>query len=114
MLCWLGGFEQIERMGEISIILQPSVSLACLYRYLIVTSFMLLIAWPTLAIGKDTSVQKHVGVLVSGKETDKNARSRLAVFKKAMQAFGWRDGKNVRYDVRWGNSNRQRVSSRSF
>ncbi len=63
-----------------------------------------------LATGQEGSEQKRVGVLISGKETDKNVRSRLAVFKKAMQAFEWRDGKNVRYDVRWGNSNRERMS----
>jgi ABC-type uncharacterized transport system substrate-binding protein len=77
---------------------------------LIAAGFLLLIAWPMLATGQEKGEQKRVGVLISGKETDKNVRSRLAVFKKAMQAFGWRDRKNVRYDVRWGNSNRQRVS----
>ncbi|MGI9475646.1 MAG: hypothetical protein ACR2PI_03005, partial [Hyphomicrobiaceae bacterium] len=77
---------------------------------MIAAGFLLLIAWPMLATGQERGEQNRVGVLISGKETDTNVRSRLAVFKKAMQAFGWRDGKNVRYDVRWGNSNRQRVS----
>lgn len=89
---------------------QRSVRLACSRFRLIGAGFLLLIAWPMLATGQERGEQKRVGVLISGKETDKNVRSRLAVFKKAMQVFGWRDGKNVRYDVRWGNSNRQRVS----
>jgi putative ABC transport system substrate-binding protein len=54
---------------------------------------------------------RHVGVLISGNEAHRDVRHRLVVFIRAMQAIGWVEGRNVRYEVRWGNSNHDRLSA---
>ena len=52
---------------------------------------------------------RRVGILLSGKESDESAHQRLSVFKQAMRKFGWIEGQNVRYDVRWGGGEREGI-----
>jgi putative tryptophan/tyrosine transport system substrate-binding protein len=80
-------------------------------RYLAVAGFISLLAWPMLSTGQEMDGLKRVGVLISGKEGQKNVTKRLTVFKNAMQTLGWHDGENVYYDVRWGNANNERTSA---
>ena len=78
--------------------------------FIAVSSFALPI-WPLATHGQDTSRLRRVGVLISGKEADKNTQHRLAVFKEAMRKLSWIEGKNIHYEVRWGNGNRERISA---
>lgn len=71
----------------------------------------LLVPLPAAVRAQVADRLRVVGVLISGKETHKNVRHRLDVFKHSMQRIGWVDGRNVRYDVRWGNSNRDQLSA---
>jgi putative ABC transport system substrate-binding protein len=48
-------------------------------------------------------------VLISGSGSDKNVQHRLTVFFSAMLKLGWVEGTNVSYDVRWGNSDLDRL-----
>jgi putative ABC transport system substrate-binding protein len=52
---------------------------------------------------------RRVGVLISGRERDERTHQRLSVFKQGMREFGWIDGQNVRYEVRWGGGKREGV-----
>jgi putative ABC transport system substrate-binding protein len=52
---------------------------------------------------------RRVGILISGKEKDESARQRLSVFKQGMREFGWIEGQNVRYEVRWGGGEREGI-----
>ena len=83
-------------------------------RVLMSACTFLLVSATTMAQAQTVDRQRHVGVLISGKEAHKNVRHRLTVFKAAMQSLGWIEGKNVRYDVRWGNSSRDRVSAEAL
>jgi putative ABC transport system substrate-binding protein len=78
-------------------------------REFIAASSFALPALPLAAHGQDASRLRRVGVLISGKEADKNTQHRFAVFKDAMRQLSWTEGKNVRYDVRWGSGNRDRI-----
>lgn len=71
---------------------------------------------PVMSIAQAQAADRmqHVGVLISGKEAHKNVRHRLTVFKTAMQSLGWLEGKNIHYDVRWGSSNRDRLSAEAL
>jgi ABC-type uncharacterized transport system substrate-binding protein len=67
---------------------------------------------PQLARAQQSAAQtRRVGVLISGRESDKAAQHRLAVFKEGMQKLGWVEGQNVRYEVRWGGGKRAGVSA---
>ncbi|MFT5111012.1 MAG: putative ABC transport system substrate-binding protein [Kiritimatiellia bacterium] len=79
-------------------------------QYFAVVGFISLLAWPMLSTAQEIDESKRVGVLISGKEDHKNVKERLTIFKNAMQTLGWHDGKNVYYDVRWGNANKERTS----
>jgi putative tryptophan/tyrosine transport system substrate-binding protein len=51
-----------------------------------------------------------VGVLVSA-VADKEIQGQLVVFEEELQKLGWTDGKNIRFDTRWGSSNFDLVRS---
>jgi putative ABC transport system substrate-binding protein len=68
-------------------------------------------AWPGASHGQNTDRARRVGMLISGKETDKNILRRIAVFKEAMTKFGWREGTNIHYEVRFGSGNRDRTAA---
>jgi len=53
---------------------------------------------------------RRVGVLISGRESDKATHHRLAVFAEGMHKLGWVEGQNVRYEVRWGGGTRAVVA----
>jgi len=80
-------------------------------REFVAVSSLALSLWPLAAHGQDAGRLRRVGVLISGNEADKKTQHRLAVFKEAMRKLNWIEGKNVHYEVRWGNSNRDRISA---
>jgi putative ABC transport system substrate-binding protein len=55
-------------------------------------------AWPFAAMAQQDPRIKLVGVFSS----DGVVQSRVEVFKQAMVQLGWRDSRNVRFDIRWG------------
>ena len=57
---------------------------------------------PCAARAQESGRVRRVGVLVNGLETDREFVARLAAFRKAFQALGWLEGKNVRIDYRFG------------
>lgn len=59
--------------------------------------------WPLAAAGQQ--VERRVGVLMNGPESDSEMVARLAAFRKEMQRLGWALGANLRIDVRYGVDN---------
>jgi putative tryptophan/tyrosine transport system substrate-binding protein len=55
-------------------------------------------AWPFAAMAQQDQRVKLIGVFAS----DGVFQSRVEVFQQAMLQFGWSDGRNVRFDIRWG------------
>jgi putative ABC transport system substrate-binding protein len=45
---------------------------------------------------------RRVGILLGIAEGNSEARSNLAAFYQGLQQLGWSDGRNVRFDERWG------------
>jgi putative tryptophan/tyrosine transport system substrate-binding protein len=64
--------------------------------------------WPLAARAQQPS-SKRIGVLMAGDETDSAARAFLALFTQELSALGWRDGGNVRVEVRWCLENLDRM-----
>jgi len=80
-------------------------------RKFIAASAFALPMWPLAVHGQDATRLRRVGVLISGKEADKNSQHGLAAFREAMSGLSWIEGKNIHYEVRWGRGNRDRVSA---
>lgn len=78
-------------------------------REIIAISSVTLLTLPLAAHGQDAGRMRRVGVLISGKEADKNTQHRVVVFKEAMRKLNWIEGKNVHYEVRWGSGDRDLI-----
>ena len=57
-------------------------------------------AWPLAARSEQGERMRRIGVLV-GVADDPQGQARLAAFRTGMQALGWADGRNIRFEVRF-------------
>ena len=57
--------------------------------------------WPMPLNAQQTGRMRRIGVLFGSAEGDPQAVTELAVFTKALQEFGWTEGRNIRIDTRW-------------
>ncbi len=62
-------------------------------------------AWPLAARGQQDDRMRRIGVLMNLAEGDQEGLARLAAFKQALQQLGWMEGRNSRFDIRWGGGN---------
>jgi putative ABC transport system substrate-binding protein len=51
---------------------------------------------------------KRVAILM-GVEDDKNGQDRVAAFQLGLRELGWEEGRNIKYEVRWGAGNAARA-----
>src|SRR5262245_37365337 len=57
-------------------------------------------AWPRAARAQQPDRVRRVGVLM-GIADDFEGQARIAVFRQALQALGWSEGRNVQFIYRW-------------
>src|SRR5262245_62360694 len=57
-------------------------------------------AWPLAARAQQGERVRRVGVLMNTAPDHPEGKARLAIFRQALQALGWADGRNVRIDAR--------------
>src|SRR5215467_11481880 len=66
--------------------------------------FMILLGgaatWPLAARAQQSDRVRRVGVLM-GIADDFEGQARIAVFRQALQALGWSEGRNVQFIYRW-------------
>jgi putative ABC transport system substrate-binding protein len=66
--------------------------------------FMILLGgaatWPLAARAQQSDRVRRVGVLM-GIAADLEGQARIAVFRQALQALGWTEGRNVQFIYRW-------------
>ncbi len=65
-------------------------------------------AWPLAGHAQQEPRSKLVGVLWAASENATN-RQRLEAFRQAMQRLHWDEGRNLRLDLRWGNSDLKKI-----
>jgi putative tryptophan/tyrosine transport system substrate-binding protein len=58
-------------------------------------------AWPLAVRAHQPVGQKRVGVLM-GTADDADGQERLSAFRRGLQDLNWVEGRNIRFDVRWG------------
>jgi putative tryptophan/tyrosine transport system substrate-binding protein len=58
-------------------------------------------AWPLAARAQQAERMRRIGVLMTLAEDDSQGQARFAAFVEGLQQFGWRNGGNIRLDVRW-------------
>jgi putative ABC transport system substrate-binding protein len=57
--------------------------------------------WPLAARAQDGRLARFVGVLMGATE-DEDQQAAVAVFREALKKLGWIEGRNLRFDIRWG------------
>src|SRR5262245_14239327 len=70
-------------------------------------------AWPFASLAQQPRAMRRIGVLSALSEDDPEAKARVAAFRQALQALGWREGSNVQIDVRWGAGDRDRLGGQA-
>jgi putative tryptophan/tyrosine transport system substrate-binding protein len=58
-------------------------------------------AWPLAARAQQSDRMRRIGVLMGLSESDPEAQSRIAAFRKTLQGLGWTEGRNVQADYYW-------------
>ncbi len=66
-------------------------------------------AWPLAARAQQSERVRRVGVLVPFTETNTEAQSHIAEFKRELQKLGWSEGRNVIVESRFGGGDSERV-----
>src|SRR5947209_12738991 len=68
-------------------------------------------AWPLAARAQQAERIRRVGVLMAVAESDADVRSGVAAFQQSLQELGWKDGRNIRIDYRWGDADAGRIQA---
>ena len=58
--------------------------------------------WPLAARAQQADRMRRVGVIQTLAGDDPEERVRIAAFLRGLQELGWRDGRNVQIEYRWG------------
>jgi putative ABC transport system substrate-binding protein len=59
-------------------------------------------AWPFAARAQER--MRRIGVLMTTSLDDPETQARTKAFLQGMQALGWTEGRNIRFDIRWDTS----------
>ncbi|HKZ04451.1 MAG TPA: ABC transporter substrate-binding protein [Methylomirabilota bacterium] len=68
-----------------------------------------LIAAPLAARAQQAARIRRVGLLIPFAESDLATQTQIAAFLEALQALGWNEGQNVRFDYRWAAQDPARI-----
>jgi putative ABC transport system substrate-binding protein len=66
--------------------------------------------WP-LAARAQPAGQRLIGVLIGPAQGDPAAQSWFAAFQDALARLGWREGGNLRIELRWGAGDADRIGT---
>ena len=66
-------------------------------------------AWPLGARAQQPEQMRRIGVLLALAADDPYGQAQVAAFQQALQQLGWNDGRNVRIDIRWDESDADRA-----
>jgi putative ABC transport system substrate-binding protein len=65
--------------------------------------------WPLAAGAQQLDRMRLIGVLMGFAEGDPAAQSWLAAFRDALTKVGWKEGSNLRIEIRWGAADPDRI-----
>src|SRR5947207_1955903 len=69
---------------------------------------MPLFRWPLAARAQHTERMARLGVLLA-MAGDSEGESFVAALREGLEKTGWNNGRNIRFDIRWGDSDAARL-----
>jgi putative tryptophan/tyrosine transport system substrate-binding protein len=70
--------------------------------------------WPLPAGAQQPERIRRIGILWPYPEADPDSRSRIGSLRQALQDLDWTEGRNLRFDTRWGASAEDRDRIRRY
>ena len=67
--------------------------------------------WPLTARAQQSDRIRRLGILMAVAESDADVRKGIVIFQQRLQELGWKDGKNIRIDYRWGDADPDRIQA---
>jgi putative tryptophan/tyrosine transport system substrate-binding protein len=67
-------------------------------------------AWPLAARARQAG-QRLIGALIGTAQSDPTAQSWFAAFQDGLAKLGWREGENLRTELRWGSGDANRIET---
>ena len=67
--------------------------------------------WPLGARAQPASPTRLVGILMGFSESDQASQSLVAEFRAALAKLGWKEGSNLRIELRWGAGDADRIDA---
>src|SRR5215831_3404708 len=71
-------------------------------------------AWPLAVSAQQPERMRRIGILWPQAEADPDSQSRIATLGQALKDLGWTEGRNLRFDYRWGASANDRDRIRRY
>jgi ABC-type uncharacterized transport system substrate-binding protein len=68
-------------------------------------------AWPLAARAQQPERMRRIAVLTVLAESDPEAKTWIAALEQRLQQLGWRQGRNLRIDYRWGSGDERRLQT---
>jgi putative tryptophan/tyrosine transport system substrate-binding protein len=68
-------------------------------------------AWPVVARAQQSERVRRIGVLMAFAESDPAGQSELAGFRDELKKLGWKEGNNLRIELRWGAGEADRIKT---
>lgn len=66
------------------------------------------VAWPFASRAQPNRVRR-IGVLMAVAESDRDVQLGLVAFRQSLDELGWREGRNLRLEYRWGAADAERI-----
>lgn len=60
------------------------------------------VTWSVASRAQQPEQMRRIGLLMNRTVDDAEGQAALAAFQEGLQQMGWGDGRNVRFDIRWG------------
>jgi putative tryptophan/tyrosine transport system substrate-binding protein len=68
-------------------------------------------AWPAAARGQQGTRMRHIAVLMSGAESDRETQARLSGIRDGLSRFGWSEGRNLIISHRYAAANAEQAQA---
>jgi ABC-type uncharacterized transport system substrate-binding protein len=68
------------------------------------------VAWPLAALAQQSGGMKRIAILF-GSPANPTTQARIAAFQQGLADAGWREGRNISFEIRWGAADAGRIDA---